>query len=803
MNLAAPADAPVLIPELQDLLGVDIPEGQNGIISDGANNSVSEACHVLDTRYSKVEEKDLSLPVKRARMVLRKSALAASPTMMEREVLREVIEEDHERWAGCIMLPVSVLFFVLYVLSAVTHEDLTFTYISNLPMKANLEEKVGDVMTIDDVWPFVQDTYLPFFFKQYDGLGNPMPREEWSSIGQYSHLLGSVWMELQRSKVEASCGDLAEYIKCFPVDTLTGESYGASLSSLPPPTAGLSGQPWSLQGQWEWWDSNASASASPGSILGCADEGFTSAGCASSGRRLIAVREEIKTKMPPADFSQKYMFQLDSRQEFAQLYNRIEYLKERKWLDAQSSVLQMKALVLNSQMADVPRVILTKVTFFFSRGGGVYSEFKVEGKTLVLFLSFSSYVVDFIFVVLLLVRSVSVAVQIFKAARARQLRSLANATFAFSFLSVGFSWINFGLFGIVASMQSDVTKRLQAFYADPSTAVERDLIETAESMMSFIAKNFRPCVAFGNILFLCQIIISLQWQPRLAVVTQTLLASSSDLFHYLIVCLLTVSAFALSGMVIFGRRVIDFADAFGAMGLCFKVAIESEYDWATLSAREWWTSFLWVFLYLMLIVMLIVNMVLAIIMDVYAEVRMHSGDSMTVFEHLQYIYRKFYHRHQWVPDDQLLDQVIEMPQHVTLFEVRQAFPEMHHFQLQYLQNQCRNKASRISRVGLNKNYISQIVAAILYGLEEIQLNLGRLRARGWMGKGIEVGNNEGREWVKDIFSSIAVQSHWMNLAAKHISTLQLRVQGVTVEEEDARRRQQRQTAGRFVKNGAS
>mmetsp|Transcript_61712 Transcript_61712/g.165100 ORF Transcript_61712/g.165100 Transcript_61712/m.165100 type:complete len:132 (-) Transcript_61712:112-507(-) len=128
---------------------------------------------------------------------------------------------------------------------------------------------------------------------------------------------------------------------------------------------------------------------------------------------------------------------------------------------------------------------------------------------------------------------------------------------------------------------------------------------------------------------------------------------------------------------------------------------------------------------------------------------------------------------------------------------------MHHLQLQYLQTQCQNKATRITRVGLNSTYTSQIVAAILFAFEEIDGNLDRLMARGWMAKGIEVGNDESREWVKDVFSSMAVQNHWMMLTGKHISTLQLRMQGVTKEEEDERWRQSRLKAGRSVKVRAS
>jgi len=785
---------------VSDLLGKEIPEGKYGLITDGACNSVEGDVRKVGLR--EVHDVDISLPVKRAKMVLRKSVLAQSATMMEREVLKEVVEEDHRRWGGCITLPASVMFFVFYLLSVIVHEDTTYAYISNQPFRTVLKPALEEVQSPEDVWSFLENTYLPFFFSQFDENGNQLSPDRWSIVGQYSQLIGSVQVELQRSMRKVCEIDLASHIPCYPQMELTGESFGLGVDSLPPVRTSMPGSPWSLDSNWTWFD----PASSNRSILRCEDEGFTSAGCGSSSRRLKLLREELAPKMPAIQKGDApaYRLHLSREEPYGQLYNKIQYLKERQWIDPQSSTLTLKAILLNNQLSGVPRIISVTCLFYFSRGGGVYTSLKVEGRTLIFFVSSLSYLYDMLFVVNLIIRSISTVISFCQAARRRQLRSLLNATFIFAMLTVSLSWINIFMFVYAEGLTRIVRQDLEAYLVDPSLMSSDNLYESTTNLISMMVSITRPLMAYANLFFLCQCFIALQWQPRLAVVTQTLLACSSDLFHYLIVLTMTITAFAISGMVIFGRRIADFAVIQGAIAVCFKIAIESEYDWETLSdTQEWWTAFTWVVLYLLLVVMLMVNMVLAIIMDVYAEVRVHSGDNMTIFAHLLYIYRKLYFHKQWVPDDQLLDQVSEMPQHITLLEVRQAFPEMHHHQLAYLQTQCQNKASRISRVGLNKTYTSQIVAAILFGLEEVNCNLERLKGRGWMAKGIEVGCNESREWVKDVFSSIAVQNHWMNLTGKHISTLQLRMQGVTVQEEDERRRQMRLKAGRSVKTRAS
>merc|ERR1719414_2908726 len=103
----------------------------------------------------------------------------------------------------------------------------------------------------------------------------------------------------------------------------------------------------------------------------------------------------------------------------------------------------------------------------------------------------------------------------------------------------------------------------------------------------------RPLMAYANLFFLCQCFIALQWQPRLSVVAQTLLACSSDLFHYLIVLFTTMLSVSISGMVIFGARLPEFSTVSASLRTCFKIAMESEYLWSRLSEKDHTIAFIW------------------------------------------------------------------------------------------------------------------------------------------------------------------------------------------------------------------
>jgi len=351
-------------------------------------------------------------------------------------------------------------------------------------------------------------------------------------------------------------------------------------------------------------------------------------------------------------------------------------------------------------------------------------------------------------------------------------------------------WANLVGYLYVTFLLADTRERYKDFLNDKREERSREFYDAAE-YTEYIMGYLRVSSAYSHLLFMCRCFMSMRWQPRLAVVTQTLLACSSDLFHYLLVLVPTFVAFAISGRLIFGRDIVEFATIQGALATCFKIAVESEYDWYSISLKDSRTAAVWIVLYMILVVMLMLNMVLAIIMDVYQEVRTNSGNDMSVYEHLVYIYHKLYYANEWVPECQLLDQIEECHNTIQISDLRLIFPEMHHYQMEHLMLRCKNKVQRISRVGISKTYTAQMAAAIYLGFEDITENLQKMVDSGWMGMGIEAGSVSNREWVKEILTSVAAQQHWMDLTAKHISTLQMRLQGETIVDDQERRRLQR------------
>jgi len=122
--------------------------------------------------------------------------------------------------------------------------------------------------------------------------------------------------------------------------------------------------------------------------------------------------------------------------------------------------------------------------------------------------------------------------------------------------------------------------------------------------------------------------------PKLNVVTQTIMAASTDLAHFLIVFTALLMAFVLVAHVLFGSQMTQFSTFGEALNTCLLSMLGYTFD--NISAnmfkhgKELGT--LWVWLFNIGVVCLLLNMVLAIIFDVYAEVKTKAGESPSLVQ---------------------------------------------------------------------------------------------------------------------------------------------------------------------------
>jgi len=371
----------------------------------------------------------------------------------------------------------------------------------------------------------------------------------------------------------------------------------------------------------------------------------------------------------------------------------ILYLCHRGWLDYQSKTLMVKALLINAEVGR-PRLEQVTITFYFSRGGGVFTTMSLDSLFLESWPSYLSVIVDVVWMIMLVSTTVRSIVRLVRARRAR-LREIQNPFRAsLEFVIIILGWANVAGFLVQLILQRSVIDQFQEVNKSTGQDVPADFnvqgadLHNNASAMAALMAWLRFLIAEYHLVLMFRFFIAFYAQPRLGLVTSTLESSVVDILHFLIVLLPTFASFAISGCFLFGLRLEEFSTFTGSVGACFRILMEGEYDWPRLSEEHFFTAMTWTWTFVLLLVLVMINMVLAIVMDIYTERRRLSGESESVWETLVQIAQRARLSKQWVSTTQLTQGLSALGSRFTVDELQEQFPEMHETQLHGLTAAC-------------------------------------------------------------------------------------------------------------------
>eukprot|EP00811_Abedinium_folium_P015950 NODE_248_length_3296_cov_7.873462.p1 GENE.NODE_248_length_3296_cov_7.873462~~NODE_248_length_3296_cov_7.873462.p1 ORF type:complete len:598 (-),score=132.90 NODE_248_length_3296_cov_7.873462:201-1994(-) len=143
-----------------------------------------------------------------------------------------------------------------------------------------------------------------------------------------------------------------------------------------------------------------------------------------------------------------------------------------------------------------------------------------------------------------------------------------------------------------------------------------DLIDTTV----LFEKQLRSRLAVYPFVLLSRFFKTFEAQPRLSVVTKTLMNGAVDVFHFSAVFLTVFMIFSISAMMLFGTEIQEFSEITRAMNSVFVILL-GDFDWETMSQSGRMKSGAWFWMFNWLLTMVMLNMLLAMIMDVYTEVK--------------------------------------------------------------------------------------------------------------------------------------------------------------------------------------
>eukprot|EP00928_Gymnodinium_smaydae_P019284 TRINITY_DN17388_c0_g2_i1.p1 TRINITY_DN17388_c0_g2~~TRINITY_DN17388_c0_g2_i1.p1 ORF type:complete len:792 (+),score=191.15 TRINITY_DN17388_c0_g2_i1:111-2486(+) len=687
--------------------------------------------------------KDLSRSVKESSKVLQQSNIAHGFQLLERSTLEDIVRESGGRTAGCLSLIFCFLYFIVFLLQSMLLMDNTNVHLLESPFREALAPTLDEAVDIAALYKWMDDTVLGMFFKQTRPNGTALPEEAWSKVLSYSKLLGDVTLEQTRSEVAPCNIDIkAPPMMCHNKDSQSAEKFGRATS--------LNGSSWSGPA---WSD----ALASP-------DEGFVVDG---AGRRLRVAREELQGWLPQEHKDAVFSFTLRPEDSIAKLKKRLEYLRERGWLDKQTMTVGV-TIVMSNDFAK--SIVVTEVKFQFSRGGGIFSTLRFRVLPLDVLGNFAALIASGLFVLLLVIDSAIVLQGLCRACVRKEFRKhIRQALNAFGLANFFLGWAL--VIGFLAQWQvlRNITTARQAILglnsnvSDVERRQARAELGSVMDTATFVIQWYHLLLTYYSLFLMFRTFVSMRSQPRLAILVRTLASTWVDLVHFFFILAPTFIAFAIAGMCIFGRRVDTFASLFRSIGTCFKIMIENEFDWQRLSEEDFWTALTWTWSFLLLVCMIMLNMILAIVMDIYSEVRLSSHDSETlwgtvVFQ-MKRMYLRIVHGKHFMSASEILGRMEEFNSVLTVQEFDQTFPDMIPMQRERILKGARDKAMTEIKMVKRSTFSSDTVAAAKLAADKVRRLIADKR-RQYKDLNIGVVRPDAM-CVEDVIQSVGVQNHWM------------------------------------------
>eukprot|EP00929_Paragymnodinium_shiwhaense_P036927 TRINITY_DN19742_c0_g2_i1.p1 TRINITY_DN19742_c0_g2~~TRINITY_DN19742_c0_g2_i1.p1 ORF type:complete len:803 (+),score=194.52 TRINITY_DN19742_c0_g2_i1:133-2541(+) len=694
--------------------------------------------------------------------------ISADPEWVDRHALDAVIKEQRRRTLGCLSLPFSVFFFLNFAFSAYMHMDITNVYIIESGLRQILSGGLQEVESIPDTWIWLRQDLFPKLFRQVDDLGHPFPdKKDWSYVLTFNQLQGPVVLQQHRSE-KRPCSEQDEVLigmQCYPEWTSSHSSFGVDVQPIvAEPVPG------------EYANVTITREQRISYYQSAFDVGTFDRG---ASRRLALTSSSEGYNPHTGDSHDAYIF---GNTPYHLIEEHLDYLSAKRWLDEQTKQLTVRALLLNAEVGR-PRLELMTVTLKFSRGGGVFSHFTLESifalmwqKGIMSQGSDLSWIAGLTFISFSEVRS---TMRAFRQREMKQKFSSYSTVLEWMIIVVG--WFIAFSFKVQSDYRADVVKNWEesivSFDKDMPAELNSQgylLHSDAAAMLAWDA-TMRFFVAEYHLVLIFRFFTGFRVQPRLGVVVGTLEHCTVDIIHFFIVLIPTFMAFAVSGTFIFGHRMESFSTFSKSVGECFKMIMEGEYDWQTLSAQDWWTALLWTWSFMLLLVLLMLNMVLAILMDIYTEMRRKAGQSETVWQTLGNVYLQLRNCRHWVSNEELMEAVQYMPRVVTRQEMQQLFPRMCTAQLQLLINACDQESKQAG--GMDVKDSTKMAMAVKLGIDRVDDSLNELY------EGIvEQDENKAeqpfqpsaakRNWHSAVAERMAVQNHCLLASQWQLQQLQ-------------------------------
>mmetsp|Transcript_20254 Transcript_20254/g.46533 ORF Transcript_20254/g.46533 Transcript_20254/m.46533 type:complete len:772 (-) Transcript_20254:87-2402(-) len=373
-----------------------------------------------------------------------------------------------------------------------------------------------------------------------------------------------------------------------------------------------------------------------------------------------------------------YVYWLDIGDSLEETKDRLQYLRDHRWLDSSTNAVEVQIALYNGETA---MFIFARVIFQLDRTGYLAKKVLISSMSSNVYASFTSLFMDFMLLACVTVLFIGQILSTFS--RYRKGNGLCASILRFQvLLNLVTCWIGFGLgtyFGYI-SIQTQEAVDILLGVPEPPTAVpsaadmyveewatrhqELNTVFDRIQLLRWFQEAAEVAVFWYILLLVVKFFEAFSGIPRLAVITKTLQLASWDLVHFLLVFGIIFGSFSVGAFFLFGQKILEWSTPGLALNTSFR-ALMGDFDFVSMYNVAPVSATVWFWSYMMLIFLVMLNMLLAIIMDTYCEVKDQSKSNADIFTAAMDVVAKVRMKRAGIDHDQILEDVQTSGQEVN------------------------------------------------------------------------------------------------------------------------------------------
>lgn len=337
---------------------------------------------------------------------------------------------------------------------------------------------------------------------------------------------------------------------------------------------------------------------------------------------------------------------------------KIQELRDKSWIDRRTTTLVMTFFTYNAHSGFY---VVAKLTFERTKFGGVsfssrYESFNADPYNSV-FPQAAMLACDITFIAMIAWMAFSELSEVVPQIRRNGFRkgsamywSVWNAIDWFNIVCSAVICIVYyvtvtGVWAMNELVQSIPVTNLAQCIATPSSCTTK--MESGESVLDvldasivqanlvgFFYYSLRGITVFFAFSTMLAFFKAFRANPRLRVVTDTIVMAKQEFVHFLVVFASIFFVFVLSGYILFGNQVKQFRSAGVTIDTCAMMMLGFVLDDIRGPMQDAFPvlGVMWIWFFYIVLAILLFNMILAIIFDVYGDVKNKAGEADTIFQ---------------------------------------------------------------------------------------------------------------------------------------------------------------------------